>query len=70
LQLVTFEKPDKKTADGAAPATPADDEAADDEESTNRLERFDPIKIESLNILNDLIDLSRNPKTATASTAK
>ncbi|MEP6668186.1 MAG: carboxy terminal-processing peptidase [Chthoniobacter sp.] len=70
LQLVTFEKPDKKTADGAAPATPAEEDAADDEESTNRLERFDPIKIESLNILNDLIDLSRNPKTATASTAK
>ena len=28
------------------------------------------IKTETLNILNDLIDLSRNPKTATASTAK
>ena len=70
LQLVTFEKPDKKTADGAAPATPADEDAAEDDESTNRTERFDPIKIETLNILNDLIDLSRNPKTATASTAK
>jgi len=70
LQLVTYEKPDKKTADGAAPATPADDDAAEDDESTNRTERFDPIKIETLNILNDLIDLSRNPKTATASTTK
>ncbi|MDR3405213.1 MAG: carboxy terminal-processing peptidase [Chthoniobacter sp.] len=70
LQLVNYEKPDKKTADGAAPATPVDDDAADDDESTNRMERFDPIKIETLNILNDLIDLSRNPKTATASTTK
>jgi len=69
LQLVTYDKTDKKVADGAAPATTTDDDAAD-EDSTNKSERFDPIKSETLNILNDLIDLSRNPKTATASTAK
>jgi hypothetical protein len=34
---------------------------------SNKLERLDPIKTETLNILNDLIDLSHNPKTATAS---
>jgi carboxyl-terminal processing protease len=71
LQQVTYEKPEKKTANGAAPAAPADDDAAlDDDEASNKLERLDPIKTETLNILNDLIDLSRNPKTATASTAK
>jgi len=93
LQLVTFDKPDKKTADATKPAdvkpgdakdgkktdgapttsiTPPADDAADDEdaEATNRQERVDPIKTETLNILNDLIDLSRNPKTATASTGK
>ena len=57
-------------ADGAAPATPADEESADEDEATNKSERLDPIKTETLNILNDLIDLSRNPKTATASTTK
>ncbi|EDY17842.1 carboxyl-terminal protease [Chthoniobacter flavus Ellin428] len=71
LQLVTYDTKDKKVADGAAPATTnEDDNAADDEDGTNKSERFDPIKSETLNILNDLIDLSRNPKTATASTAK
>lgn len=69
LQLVTYDKTDKKVADGAAPATNTDDDSAD-EDSTNKSERVDPIKTETLNILNDLIDLSRNPKTATASTAK
>ena len=42
----------------------------DDGEATNRSERFDPIKSETLNILGDLIDLQHNPKTATASTSK
>ena len=71
LQQVKFDKSDKKVADGAAPATTTDDDAAaDDEEASNKSERVDPIKTETLNILNDLIDLSRNPKTATASTGK
>ncbi len=78
LQLVTYEKPekDKKPADpkGKDPTTtevvpPAADDA-DDEEATNKLNRRDAIKTETLNILNDLIDLTRNPKTATASASK
>jgi len=110
LQLVTFEKPEKKPAeanpvdpkpaepksadgklqDGKSkdaktdstkpspdattsiepPAAEGDDLAEDDGETTNHIERIDPIKTETLNILNDLIDLSHNPKTATASTSK
>ena len=78
LQLVTYEKPEKKGADGkpAKEATTAivppgqQDEAGDEEEATNKSNRYDAVKIETLNILNDLIDLTRNPKTATASAAK
>jgi carboxyl-terminal processing protease len=86
LQLVTYDKPekdkekDKKGADNkpkdkdAAPTTevqpPAADDDADDEEATNKSNRYDAIKTETLNILNDLIDLTRNPKTATASANK
>jgi len=96
LQLVTYEKPEKKSADAkSGDAKPGDAKAADgkpagaksnaetgaspslnedaeddDGEATNRSERFDPIKSETLNILGDLIDLQHNPKTATASTSK
>ena len=71
LQLVTYEKPEKKAENAAAAAPAADEDAADDDdEATNKSERLDPIKTETLNILNDLIDLTRNPKTATASTTK
>ena len=53
------------------PATADPDDLADEDgETTNHIEHLDPIKTETLNILNDLIDLSHNPKTATASTAK
>jgi carboxyl-terminal processing protease len=81
LQLVTYEKSaekkiadetkaaeEKKTAKDAT-APDADDDATD-EEATNKSARFDAIKTETLNILNDLIDLSHNPKTTTASTVK
>ncbi len=101
LQLVTYEKPEKKSADAksgngksadaksgdakpadgksadgrskneAAAATALNEDAEDDDgEATNKSERLDPIKTETLNILSDLIDLQHNPKTATASTAK
>jgi carboxyl-terminal processing protease len=106
LQLVTYEKPDKKAAaeakpadakqaegklqDGKTkdaktdvtkpssdattsiqpPAADGDDLADEDSETTNHIERLDPIKTETLNILDDLIDLSHNPKPATASTSK
>ena len=96
LQLVTYDKPEKKTAEAksgdvkssgdakaadgksndksknetAAASSPGDDAAEDEGEATNKSERIDPIKTETLNILSDLIDLQRNPKTATASTSK
>jgi hypothetical protein len=52
------------------PAADGDDLADEDSETTNHIERLDPIKTETLNILDDLIDLSHNPKPATASTSK
>ena len=71
LQLVTFDKPEKKAGNKDATTAivpPGDD--PDDEEANNKSTRHDAVKMETLNILNDLIDLSRNPKTATASAAK
>ena len=49
-----------------------DDEDVVDEESEGETKSagVDAIKNETLNILRDLIDLSRTPKTATASTVK
>jgi carboxyl-terminal processing protease len=76
LQLLTYEKPDKKNTDGkskeatTAIVPPGTEDEAEDEEATNKSNRYDAVKTETLNILNDLIDLSRNPKTTTASTAK
>ncbi len=87
LQLLTYDKPEKKAASTGsaadqkpaakekAPITtvtpdPDDDSGDDDAEATNKSERLDPIKTETLNILGDLIDLSKNPKTSTASTGK
>ncbi len=75
LQLVTFEKPDPKTAtsgaakDASAAASPSSD-PEEEEEAEAKTGRYDAVKIETLNILNDLIDLIRNPKTATASAIK
>ncbi len=75
LQLITLDKPEKKTADGkpskdATTAIVPPDDAEDDEEATNKSNRYDAVKTETLNILNDLIDLTRNPKTTTASAVK
>ena len=67
LQLITFEKTEKKEKSTTTTIEPAD---AEDEEATNKSNRYDAVKTETLNILGDLIDLTRNPKTATASTAK
>jgi len=62
---------DAKSNGETAAATSLEDDADDDDgEATNKTERFDPIKTETLNILNDLIDLQHNPKTATASASK
>jgi carboxyl-terminal processing protease len=59
LQLVKNDP--KKQSD---PADPSAEEDAE-ESSSAKPPPFDPQKTESLNILNDLIDLSRAPKTAT-----
>jgi carboxyl-terminal processing protease len=71
LQLVSNEKKDDKAdkADAAKPAAADDDADADDEEDAVTKESgIDPIKTETLNILNDLMDLQRTGgKGATAS---
>ena len=84
LQLATAEKtekPEKPASTGntkepkaevkTTPAAADDEDAADDEiESETKTVGVDPIKDETLNILRDLIDLTRAPKSATASTGK
>jgi carboxyl-terminal processing protease len=75
LQLVTFEKPkkegdDKTKAPKESTTAIVPGEDAEDEEATNKSARYDAIKMETLNILRDLIDLTRSPKTTTASTVK
>jgi carboxyl-terminal processing protease len=66
LQLLTLEK-DKK-----ADVKPNDDESADEEdiEADVKSTGVDAIKNETLNILGDLIELSKGPKTTTASAVK
>jgi len=63
--------PAVKSPEPAATITSADDDDADDEdEVTAKTEGVDPIKSETMNILNDLIDLQRTGgKGVTASTA-
>jgi len=79
LQLVTNEKPDKKSAatDKAEDkdqkpdaAAESDDATADDGEGETKPNGIDPIKNETLNILGDFIELTHNPKSATASASK
>lgn len=72
LKLVTAEKPEKKPAEETAkPDANDEDEAAEQEaESELKAAGRDTIKHETLNILNDLIGLSRAPKPATASATK
>ena len=86
LQLATNEKTEKappaavakpdvskdpKAEVKTAPPAADDEDALDEEaEAETKTVGVDPIKDETLNILRDLIDLSRTPKSATASTAK
>jgi carboxyl-terminal processing protease len=79
LQLVVNEKKDPKVDPKTGKPEPSvktpsdleksdDADAEDEEEATAKANGVDPIKIESLNILNDLIDLQRTGgKAATAS---
>ncbi len=66
--------PAKEAKTEAKPATTAaaddDDELSDDVDADPKTTGFDAIKSETLNILGDLIQLSRTLKTATASTVK
>lgn len=72
LQLVVNEKKDDKAKKGEAVAKTPDDaddaDADDEEEATAKANGVDPIKVETMNILNDLIELQRTGgKGATAS---
>ena len=49
---------------------PDEDALDEDAETDAKTAGLDPIKNETLNILRDLIDLTRTPKAATASAAK
>ena len=79
LQLVVNEKKeptlDPKTGKLKVPlktpieAEKSEDDAEDEEEATAKANGVDPIKVETMNILNDLMDLQRSGgKAATAST--
>ena len=80
LKLVTSEKAEKKapettakpdaTKEPAAEVSNEDDGLDEETEAEVKTAGGDTIKNETLNILNDLIGLSRAPKAATASTAK
>jgi hypothetical protein len=73
LQLVVNEKKDEKDpktskADPDKAAASDDVDSEDEDEATAKANGVDPIKIETLNILNDLMDLQRTGgKAATAS---
>jgi hypothetical protein len=67
LKLATAEAPAKTPAPEAAKPDPTEDEEGELEgESDVKAGGRDAIKNETLNILNDLISLSRTPKPATA----
>ena len=77
IGIVPVEPPAVPKKDGKKPEAEVRDAAADDEdaldeegEGETKTVGVDAIKNETLNILRDLIELSRTPKTATASTAK
>ena len=57
-------KNDVKKAAAADPDAAAPDDADDDDVAAKKAPVVDPQKTESLNIVNDLIDLSGAPKTA------
>ena len=70
LKLVTAEKPEKKPAEETTKPDATDEDEEADVEGDLKAAGRDTIKNETLNILNDLIGLSRAPKPATASAAK
>ena len=71
LQLVKNDE--KKPKEEKAPTA---DEGADDstdadaDDEGGKTPRVDPVRAETLNILSDLIELSRTPKTASATSPK
>lgn len=76
LQLVKNEEKKPEAGDKAdekpvTADTGADDSTdLDDEEGNSKTPRVDPVHNEALNILGDLIELSRTPRTASANAAK
>ncbi len=66
LQLA--EEKEKQDAEVRKQRAKQDDDDSDDDEAPEKL--VDAIRIETLNILNDLVELSRGPKTAAATPAK
>jgi carboxyl-terminal processing protease len=71
LELKKEKKIVKEAAKKGDEAKPADAEDEDGELAADEAaSKVDPIRNESINILNDLIDLSRNPPPATASAEK
>ena len=68
-ELTLFVPEEKKqiAAEGAKPATEEDPDALDPEaEADPKKPRVDPVRNEALNILGDLVELSKTPKTARA----
>jgi carboxyl-terminal processing protease len=80
LQLVKNEKPEKKAVatdkaedkdkDQKPDAAESDDATGEEGEGETKPNGIDPIKTETLNILGDFIELTHNPKSATASATK
>jgi hypothetical protein len=68
LQLVTHEKKPSASAENAEAQSNA--VAEEDEELDDSQPPVDAVRDETLNILGDLIGLSRAPKATTASTIK
>ena len=65
-------KNEEKKPERAATADDGADDSTDvdPEDEIGKTPRVDPVRNEALNILGDLIDLSRTPRTAAAGKAK
>jgi hypothetical protein len=69
LQLASVEEKKAAAGENASAAADADSatddpDSAEDESLTPKRPLVDPVRNEALNILVDLVDLSRTPKTA------
>ena len=64
--IAKADKADAKASGADAAADADDDDELDDDSGTAKADAVDPIKIESLNILEDLIEQQRRVKLATA----